>query len=149
MLENNNDNDEDPFIDTMGSDDEEEGMLVLNEIDIAHIIEYYDGHGVEYELEDNNIVYEFEQNETMYKYPHIDLPKNISTPALIRLARRAGISNVATSALDTIQDILAVKLDKIVKMSLVVRDERNVKVLTPHDIKTALYVDNQYILHKN
>ena len=71
----------------------------------------------------------------------------LSMSSITRLARKGGVKSISRDAIQEIQKILVKHLFIILKKCLIIRDERNTKILTPIDLKTVLRIlNNKYIL---
>lgn len=65
---------------------------------------------------------------------------NITKPAIVRLARCAGIKNISEDCYDTIRQIFESKLDEIIKTILIVNSEHQTKTIMQQDIYDALEI---------
>jgi histone H3/H4 len=121
---------------------DDDGLLYDGEF----FVDYFDNVG--YEREDDNLIYEMDSDDGILQ-TKIDDDIRLSQPSIIRLARRAGITSISTDALETIQDIMKIKLNNIISHSVVIRDERNVKILSVADVKVAIGLTDSNIIYKN
>ena len=66
--------------------------------------------------------------------------KGVTKPAMVRIARTAGVKSVSDDCFPVIRSVIYDKLDEIVKASLVMNSEHQTKTLMPEDIYGALRI---------
>lgn len=63
-----------------------------------------------------------------------------SKPSIKKLAKRGGVKSLSNDCFDPIKNLLYLKLDDILRTSLIINEHRNVRTLSVDDIYEALRV---------
>lgn len=66
--------------------------------------------------------------------------EGVTKPAMVRIARRAGIKSVADECFPLIRDIIHDKVDEIIRTAVVINSEHHTKTLMSDDIYEALRI---------
>ena len=69
----------------------------------------------------------------------------VTKPAMVRIARRAGIKSVSDDCFPAIRGVIHNKIDDIVRTALLVNSEHQTKTLMPNDIYGALRLKNHKV----
>jgi histone H3/H4 len=64
--------------------------------------------------------------------------EGLSKPAITRLARKAGVKTMSDDCVDTIRNIIGIKMVEILDNATIINEERKTKTLTEDDIYNAL-----------
>lgn len=64
--------------------------------------------------------------------------EDITKPSITRLARRAGIKSVSEDCYDLIRKLIDVKLEEILRITMIVNTERQTKTLMAEDVYEAI-----------
>jgi histone H3/H4 len=75
--------------------------------------------------------------------------EDITKPSITRLARRAGVKSVSDDCFNPIRNIIASRLDEIIKAVLVVNSEHQTKTLMTDDIYDAFSLLGNNITQSN
>ena len=59
-------------------------------------------------------------------------------PAITRLARRAGVKSMSDDCVDVIRTLTAVKLNELLKTTLVINEQSSTRTIMPDDVYAAL-----------
>ncbi len=62
----------------------------------------------------------------------------LSKPAITRLARKAGVKTLSDSCVETIRNIIGIKMVEILDNAMIINEERKTKTLIEDDIYNAL-----------
>ena len=62
----------------------------------------------------------------------------ITKPAITRIARRAGVKSMSDSCVDTIRNLIGIKLHEILSIVDVINDQRNIKTIMTDDIYNSM-----------
>jgi hypothetical protein len=73
----------------------------------------------------------------------------INTSSLLKLIKRAGITNISNNAVEFLSTIIYNKLSKILQQALIVKDQRDVKILNIIDIISVLQMTENIIFPTN
>lgn len=86
------------------------------------------------ELENQDLVWENE------------LKLQITSPAVTRLARKAGVKSLSETCLDTILNLASVRIDQVVRNAIVVNSQRHTKTLMAEDLYDSLALMGENLL---
>jgi len=75
--------------------------------------------------------------------------EDITKPSITRLARRAGVKSVSDDCFNPIRNIIASRLDELIKAVLVVNSEHQTKTLMTDDIYDAFSLLGNNITQSN
>jgi len=75
--------------------------------------------------------------------------EHITKPSITRLARRAGVKSVSDDCFNPIRNIIASRLDELIKAVLVVNSEHQTKTLMTDDIYDAFSLLGNNITQSN
>ena len=75
--------------------------------------------------------------------------EDITKPSITRLARRAGVKSVSDDCFNPIRNIIASRLDELIKAVLVVNSEHQTKTLMADDIYDAFSLLGNNITQSN
>lgn len=64
--------------------------------------------------------------------------KQFSKPAIVRLARTAGIKSMSDDCYDIIRELICSQITELVKTTLLINDEHQTKTIMPDDVYKAL-----------
>lgn len=89
-----------------------------------------------YEEEDDIDSRVFEDEDVDLSRVVLESPIKLNNPSTMHLIKLANIDpmGVSNGAMDYISDVVYTKLNEVLSVALVVRDERDAKILTPSDI---------------
>jgi histone H3/H4 len=71
--------------------------------------------------------------------------ESFKKPAIIRLARRAGIKNISEDCYDTIRNLIMFRLTKLLHTSFIINDQTNTKTLMVNDVVEALRLQGKSV----
>ena len=75
--------------------------------------------------------------------------EDITKPSITRLARRAGVKSVSEECFNPIRNIIASRLDELIKTALVVNSEHHTKTLMADDIYDAFSLLGNNVTQSN
>jgi histone H3/H4 len=67
-----------------------------------------------------------------------ELQLGLTKPAIIKLARRAGVKSVSEDCYDTIRNLIGMKLNEIIRSILITNDTHNTKTIMTSDVYKTL-----------
>lgn len=86
--------------------------------------------------------------------PILDTPVRFSTPSITKLIKRSGViddegipKGITNNAVEFLSNIAYTRSKEVIEKSLIVLDERGAKILTHHDIITALELLGDNIIY--
>jgi len=71
--------------------------------------------------------------------------QGFTKPAITRLARRAGVKSMSDDCVDVVRSMIALKLDEILKTTLVVNEQSTTKTIMSDDIYSALHFNGMNV----
>lgn len=68
----------------------------------------------------------------------------LSKPAITRLARQAGVKSISDECFPVVRELIAKKLETVLKSVLIVNSEKQTRTLMVSDIYDAFELQNEY-----
>lgn len=78
-----------------------------------------------------------------------DLQTGLTKPAIIKLARRAGVKSVSEDCYDTVRNLIGMKLNEIVRTILITNNNHNTKTIMTTDVYKSLELLGYNITESN
>lgn len=70
---------------------------------------------------------------------------NFTKPSIIRLARRAGVKSMSEDCYEIVRNLIGLKLHEILRLAVIVNNERMTKTLMVDDVSEAFRLINKNI----
>jgi histone H3/H4 len=67
-----------------------------------------------------------------------EIQNSLSKPAIVKLARRAGVKSLSDDCYNTIRNLVGMKLNEIVRATIVINDNHSTKTIMKNDVYKAL-----------
>lgn len=76
----------------------------------------------------------------MEKKTKSDKPENFKKPAIIRIARKAGIKNISEDCYQSIRNLILDKITDLLENAFIINEQTNTKTLMVNDVIGALKI---------
>lgn len=69
-----------------------------------------------------------------------EIQNSLSKPAIIKLARRAGVKSLSDDCYNTVRNLVGMKLNEVIRAVIIVNDNHSTKTIMKNDVYKALEI---------